>query len=299
LWQYQHERFPLLQHGLLIAAFSFCAVSLSALLRGASAWPSWPSALTAFVCLLLFFLQLRIADEFKDAASDARYRPERPVPRGLVTLVELRRVGCIAALIQLWMAWWLQPLLLLPLAIVWLYMALMRVEFGLGSWLQRHPFAYLWSHMLIVPLIDLFATACDWLPHQRAAPPGLAWFLAVSFFNGIVIEIGRKTWAPAQERVGVESYSSSWGLRPALAGWLTAMFLSLICAAVLAWQIALFWPIVSTLLVLATLLAWQGYRFGRRPTAQGAARLETASGLWIAGLYFILGCIPMGVHVWF
>ena len=43
----------------------------------------------AFVTALLFFLQLRIADEFKDFEDDARYRPYRPVPRGLVTLREL------------------------------------------------------------------------------------------------------------------------------------------------------------------------------------------------------------------
>ena len=41
----------------------------------------------------VFFLQLRIADEFKDFAEDSRFRPYRPVPRGLVTLTELGWVG--------------------------------------------------------------------------------------------------------------------------------------------------------------------------------------------------------------
>ena len=54
--------------------------------------------------VLLFFLQLRIADEFKDYEDDARYRPYRPVPRGLVSLRELAWVGVGAAAIQLALA---------------------------------------------------------------------------------------------------------------------------------------------------------------------------------------------------
>ena len=43
-------------------------------------------------------LQLRLADEFKDFEEDSRYRPYRPVPRGLVSLRDLAWVwaGCIA-----------------------------------------------------------------------------------------------------------------------------------------------------------------------------------------------------------
>lgn len=299
LWRYQQERFPLVKHGVLIACFSFCAVCLSALLRGDLAWPSWQSGLTAFVVLLLAFLQLRIADECKDYASDARYRPERPVPRGLVTLTELRVVGWVAAAVQAILACWLHPLLLLPLGMIWGYMGLMRVEFGVPTWLQQRPFAYLWTHMLIVPLLDGFATAVDWLPHGRAIPPGLGWFLAVSFFNGIVIEIGRKTWAPPQERTGVESYSSIWGIKHAIAVWLAAIGLALSSALVVAWQINFFWPVGLTLLSMASVLTWQGVGFVRRPTPAGAKWLENSSGLWVAGLYLILGIMPMGVGLWF
>lgn len=299
LWHYQAERFPLAKHSVLIAAFSFCAVSLSALLRGASTWPMWQSSLTAFVCVLLFFLQLRIADEFKDAANDAQYRPERPVPRGLVTLSELRWVGLVAALIQLSLAFWLDPWLLLPLVGVWGHMALMRVEFGVPVWLQRHPFAYLWTHMLIVPLIDFFATATDWLPHHHGTSVPLLWFLAVSFFNGAVIEIGRKTWAPVQEREGVESYSSAWGIQWAVSVWFAAVGLAFLCALVVAEAINFFWPVFTILLLALMGVGWIGLRFVRQPTANRATTLDTVSGLWVAGLYLILGIVPLGVQQWF
>ena len=87
-WVYQRERFPILAHGPLIAAFSVSAVSYSALLRGQSSLPL-DGTLLAFGTAFLFFLQLRIADEFKDFEDDSRYRSYRPVPRGLVKLSEL------------------------------------------------------------------------------------------------------------------------------------------------------------------------------------------------------------------
>ena len=72
---------------------------------------------TAFGVCLLMFLQLRIADEFKDADDDARWRPYRPVPRGLVTLGELRWLFVITALVQIGLVLALDVRLLLVLAI--------------------------------------------------------------------------------------------------------------------------------------------------------------------------------------
>ena len=64
-----------------------------------------------------------------------------------------------------------------------------------------------------MPLVDFFGTSCEWLPRGSATPQGLGWFLAASFFNGIVIEIGRKLRLPGDEEEGVETYSRLWGKR--------------------------------------------------------------------------------------
>src|SRR3954470_8291934 len=111
-WVYQRERFPVFAHGPLIAAFSLSAVSFSRLLRGQVSLPEGKAALVAFVTALLFILQLRIADEFKDFEEDSKYRPYRAVPRGLVTLRELGWVGVGAAAIQAGLAVWLDWTLL-------------------------------------------------------------------------------------------------------------------------------------------------------------------------------------------
>ncbi len=301
-WQYQAERFPLFKHGLLIAAFSSCGVCLSVLLRTPQgSMPMLPNAmvfLTAFVVLFLFFLQLRIADEFKDQENDARYRPERPVPRGLVRLSELKRFAMIAAGIQFAMCSFLNPPLVVLLIAVWAYMALMTVEFFAPTWLKARPFAYLCSHMLIMPLIDLFASATDWLSVSRTPPQGLIWFLAVSFFNGVVIEIGRKTWAPEQERNGVESYSADWGICTAICCWAGAIFLAFGCAGILALQVDFLIPVMIVLTPLLLVCLKSGVAFVQSPSAKKAKQLENLSGGWVAGMYFILGILPMGYRLW-
>ena len=118
-WVYQRERFPLFAHGPLVLAFSSSAVCFSHLLRGQNNWPALASVVVAFATCLLFFLGLRIADEFKDIEEDTRYRPYRPVPRGLVTLRELGWVGAAVAVIQLALALWLAPGLSLILLAAW------------------------------------------------------------------------------------------------------------------------------------------------------------------------------------
>ena len=210
-WIYQRERFPLLTQGPVIAAFSFSAVSFSALLGHRAGPPPAGAVMVAFVTSFVFFLQLRIADEFKDADDDARYRPYRPVPRGLVRLPELAAVAVGGALLQLLLALWLDRKLVGLLIVVWLYLGLMSQEFFMSDWLKAHPFTYMWTHMLIIPLIDLYTSACDWLVKGAALPHGLHWFLAASYCNGMVVEIGRKIRAPEDEERGVETYTAVWG----------------------------------------------------------------------------------------
>jgi 4-hydroxybenzoate polyprenyltransferase len=302
-WAYQRERFPVFAHGPLIAAFSFSAVCFSALLRAQTtgAPPSWPApaaAVVAFGTALLFFLQLRIADEFKDFDEDARYRPYRPVQRGLVTLKQLGILGVICGVIQLGLALWLHPPLVLLLAVVWVYLALMSKEFFVGDWLRAHPVAYMLSHMIILPLIDFYATACDWWPAQGSAPAGLEWFIAASYFNGLVIEIGRKSRAPADEEKGVNTYTVLWGRTGAALAWLGAMLVSATCGTLAAAGVGFVVPVAALLavpLVASALTAWW---FVRDPAPGRGKRIELMAGVWTIFLYLSVGAVPLAWRWW-
>jgi 4-hydroxybenzoate polyprenyltransferase len=289
-WIYQRERFPLLAHGPLIAAFSVCAVSFSSLLRGTPN-PAPQMYFTAFGVCLLMFLQLRIADEFKDADEDARWRPYRPVPRGLVTLKELRVLFGIAALIQVGLVCLLDVRLLVVLAIAWSYLALMSVEFFCRNWLKKRPVIYLITHMGIMPLVDFFGTACEWLPRGSSTPAGLGWFLAASFFNGIVIEIGRKLRQPAGEEEGVETYSRLWGKRGGTFMWGASLVATGICAARAAKAIGFETPVICALAAVFLLAAFTLHRFetGNLP----GKKVELVAALWTLTLYLMLGLVPL------
>lgn len=289
-WIYQKERFPLAAHGPLIAAFSACAVSFSSLLRGAPV-PDWRMFLTAFGVCLLMFLQLRIADEFKDAGEDARWRPYRPVPRGLVKLGELRILFILAALAQTGLVLMLDVRLMIVLAIAWSYLALMSVEFFCRDWLKKRPVIYLLTHMGIMPLVDFFGIACEWLPRGSSAPAGLGWFLAASFFNGIVIEIGRKLRQPADEEEGVETYSRLWGKSGGTGVWLLALIATGICAVMAARVIGFAGPVVVSLAFVMAYALWSARLFLRRPLS--GKKIELVSAAWTLALYLMLGLVPL------
>lgn len=303
-WTYQRERFPLLGHGPVILAFSASAVAYSALLRqpldGPAAAPPPIAFLVAFAVCLGLFLQLRIADEHKDFAEDLAHRPYRPVQRGLVSLRELRVLFILIAVGQLGLAMLLSPILAGLLLVTWTYLALMSKEFFLGEALRARPILYLASHMLIMPLIDLFATGCDWTiaPSERpGAAAGLAWFLATSYGNGLAVELGRKIRVPADEEPGVETYSALWGRRVAIAAWLGACAAAGSCAIVAAWWIDFLWPMAIVVAGALLLAIATGASVLATDAPKAGKRIEVVAGLWTIGVSLTLGVAPLMLRV--
>jgi len=292
-WIYQRERFPIFAHGMLIAAFSFCMVAYSALARGYVHIPDPKAIIVAFGTAFICFLQLRIADEFKDFAEDSRYRPYRPVPRGLVTLRELGIVAVAGGVVQLLLALWLSPTLLPFLLALWLYLGLMTREFFVSSWLKAHPITYMWTHMLIIPLIDLYGTACDWLGAHTGAPASLVFLLCVSFCNGFAVEIGRKIRAPQDEETGVETYSYLWGRKTAVLAWLGVLVATACFAVLTAGAIHFTLPVMILFGLLLLLAALVAASFLRKPLSGRGKLIEHFSGIWTLLVYLSLGALPL------
>ncbi len=292
-WVYQRERFPVVSYGLLLAVFSLSALTYSTLARAQARWPQPGAFLVAAVCAFLFFLELRIFDEWKDYEDDLRYRPYRAVPRGLVTLSELRTLWAVAAVIQLaFVIWWdvrLAPLLIA----VWGYMGLMGKEFFVRDWLRAHPFSYLWSHMLILPLIYLFVTACDPGMEGAARRTGIAWFLFAGFFNGVVMEIGRKIRAPQDEERGVETYTALWGRRNAVGAWAAALALSALGACLAAREVHFLGSAAWMMGIGLGGAAAMGARFLQASLSARAKAIEHFSSAWTLLVHFSLGPAPL------
>ena len=322
-WIYQQERFPIFKHGLLIVVFSGAAVGYAARLSGQEL--SLITVATAFISTFCFFLQMRIADEFKDFEEDALYRPYRPVPRGLVSRKELGWIGVFSGGLQLGLALWLEPKLVGLLLGVWAYFGLMCKEFFVRPWLKARPVAYVLSHMVIVPLISLYAIACHALPVGSLDLTQLWPFLLTCFSNGLVIELGRKIRLPLAEEPGVETYSALWGLKPAIWLWMVTVGLSALLAGLAAAQIQALTIVIPSLTGLMGFIGWKVWRLFRQNStcldlpqaslpkktlgegnveplpslAQGHQRrsakdpLDIPTALWILGVYLGLGWLPV------
>jgi 4-hydroxybenzoate polyprenyltransferase len=295
-WTYFRERFPLEQHGGLVAVFALSTLCHSALLRGEPQLPRlWP-AIVAVLSALLFYLLLRVLDEFKDLEDDRRWRPYRAVPRGLVSLRGLAMLGVVAALGQLALALSLTPALVPWLVGVWVYAGLMGVEFFVRPWLRAHPTMYLVSHAVITPLVALYVSAIDWLPGD--VPDGLGWLLATSYLASAVVEIGRKLRAPADEEPGVQTYTALWGRRGGVGVWLALLLTMSLLALGGAARVDAsgFVVVVALPLLVVTTVAARG--FLREPLPGTGRRFVQHSTLWVIGLYVALGPAPLLVGRW-
>jgi len=292
LSEYQAERFPLASYVPLIATFTFSSIAYSRLSRGAPRFVPLERFVIGTLTALVFFFLLRVLDEHKDRDVDRRFRPELPVPRGLVTLGELRGVATVAMVVVLALNLWIAPRLLLAFLAFAVWAALMTREFFVRDWLRAHPAAYLISHMFIMPMIDAYTTGLDWLVERAPAPHGLLFFLAVTFLNGTLIEIGRKIRPPQEEREGVDTYTQAWGLRAAPVVWLTVLAITLVTAWLAARATGAGALTALALIVLGLAAAFPAMQFLRTTSTAWAKRLETASGLWPLATYLLLGGGP-------
>jgi 4-hydroxybenzoate polyprenyltransferase len=298
LGTYQAERFPLAAYVPLVAVAALAALAYSRALRGTTAMPPPGPFLVAILTLLVLFFLLRVFDEHKDARDDARWRPELPVPRGLVTLSELRGAAGVSLVIAVAANAALDPALLGPLALVVGYAWLMRKEFFAPDWLRTRPLAYLLSHMVVMPLVLLHASALDWLAAGADPPSGLWILLAMSFANGLVIEIGRKLRPAEEEREGVDTYTAVWGLRTAVGAWVASVATAAVLLAFAATRVGGLLPAVLAALLLGAFAVVPAIRLVRSAPGVTGKSLETASGVWVLGSYFMLAALPFLPAAW-
>lgn len=212
LGRFTWERFPPLAYAPLILAFVACGWVGAALAAGAAPHINGWAALAAAVVALAFF-RLRLVDELKDAAIDQLGRPDRPLPRGLVTAGELRAAAVVCGVVELAGAVLLGPSALLVYAVVLVYSLASANDFFLDSVLHRNLVAYALAHSPLPPLLLAFA----WCSYPGAAfGPGLAGLAVLVWGAALTLEVARKTVALAAERPHVETYSAALGLRGAV-----------------------------------------------------------------------------------
>ena len=248
---YLNERFPLGKNSIFVLIFTLSGYIYTGLLYNSKIINQifskeikvpmpWHKIVALFIIIFMFFLQLRITDEFKDYEEDLKYRAYRPVQRGVITLKALGKIGIATIIIQIILAYVIDFKIIYFMIIVWFYMFLMAKEFFIKEWLTKRILIYALSHvviMIFITLVIVNATqyivlgeaeniikfgALQWYRHNIDI--ALIPLFTLNYLNGIVLEIGRKTRRADEEEHGVQTYSKLWGKKKA------AVILSLLFA---------------------------------------------------------------------
>ncbi len=150
---YMNERFPLVVYLILVGG-----IALSSILVVGNGFELVPF-LISFLGIFTFFAVLRLMDEYKDFEKDKIAHPERPLPRGLLGVGEVKRVillgtlmmGIYGLFVGLAFNWAAGATFLLLTLHLWF----MFKEFYVPH-LEEWPLLYAVSHQLVLVWVCTF-----------------------------------------------------------------------------------------------------------------------------------------------
>ena len=167
-----------------------------------------PKLYASFLAFL-FFLRLRLFDEIKDYELDIIINPTRPLPRGLLSITDLK-CGIIICTVTEYLfinSFLYESFRFWLLATIWSFF--MYKEFFIPSLIKPHLTTYATTHTFVTLPLTL-CLICGMNENATIQKNDLyvalgAWFV----FN--IFELGRKTFTKKEEKSEIESYSKIWG----------------------------------------------------------------------------------------
>lgn len=218
-YTYQKERFPVLAFGSYVFAIAFATYCFSnsefnKVYPLGTTFFDWKIILTMFVLGLLQFLMVRIIDEFKDYEEDCKYRPYRPVPRGLISLKELKVLFIICAILQIAITAIVNRYALKFLVLLWIVFYLMTKGFFIKKVLDKHILLEVTFDEIMMPILVVFLSK---FPNGRIFLTNRYFlFLFMTYVVSWIIEIARKVRCKEDEEEGVRTYTAVFGINKAM-----------------------------------------------------------------------------------
>ena len=207
-YTYQKERFPIATYGLYILCLSFAAFFYNTKMLEIES--NVGVFITMFVVAFLQFLMVRIIDEFKDYEEDKKYRPYRPVPRGLIKLKELRTLFVICIIIQFALTLIVNPFSLIFLLVLWIMFILMTKSFFMKKLVDKHILLEVALDEILLPTLMLYLSSFIKLDITI-----FKIVLLLSYVMSWIIEKSRKVRCKKDEEKGVKTYTAVFGIQKA------------------------------------------------------------------------------------
>jgi hypothetical protein len=265
-WKFQNERIPLI-------VMSIVALSITTAIAGSAGTIHWPSILIASGMVVLYFLQIRLADEPKDFEHDNQFYPDRPVQQGVVTLTELARlknvvIASFLALALLTGSWQVCFLAIIQQG----YAYLTRQEFFMRDWLRRHFLTYQFIHYVqLFILVWLILTVLSIEPFNEKCIYFVYTMLMIAMIESSRT-IGGTDKQKAQDR-----YAYRLGIGVALAAFAVTTLAVLGYTVFLLHHIQADYGWSLLLLIGLVVVGWTMIRYEHQPVMKNAELMNGAS----------------------
>lgn len=247
-----------------------------------------------FIVTFLQFLMVRIVDEFKDYEEDCKYRPYRPVPRGLIKLKELKILFIICIILQLILTITCSQNGILYLIILWVFFALMSKGFFIKKILDKHLLLEVTLDELILPIMILYLANFIpqiYLNYNSSADltiansiifvdPNVWKILVMAYIISWIVEVARKIRCKEDEEEGVKTYTAILGIGKAMLLIFVLETLLMLVQGTILGQKNYIW--ILALYILANI---PNILFAKKKTKKMAKLAELSANIYIAIVY--------------
>ncbi|MBR3613948.1 MAG: UbiA family prenyltransferase [Clostridia bacterium] len=204
---YQKERFPVMVYGLYIFCIVFAIFCYANTVFNNMNSINYFFIIPMYIFAFLQFLMVRIVDEFKDYDEDSKYRPYRPVPRGLITLKELKILFLICVFIQIVIVLLFNKQNMLLLFGFWGFFGLFCKDFFIKKFLDKHIVLTVAIDELLVVFLGLYLYSFIGKINSQ-----VILILLMLYFVSWIVEIARKVRCKEDEEKGVKTYTAVIGI---------------------------------------------------------------------------------------
>ena len=247
-----------------------------------------------FIVTFLQFLMVRIVDEFKDYEEDCKYRPYRPVPRGLIKLKELKILFVICIILQLILTITCSQNGISYLIILWVFFALMSKGFFIKKILDKHLLLEVTLDELILPIMVLYlanfipqiylnynSSADFTITNSIIFVDSNVWkILVMANIISWIVEVARKIRCKEDEEEGVKTYTAILGIGKAMGLIFVLETLLMVVQGTILGQKNYIW--ILALYILANI---PNILFAKKKTKKMAKLAGLSANIYIAIVY--------------
>lgn len=284
-WIFTRERFPLASHLAMTVVFTLANVGLAGHAAGVTL--SAQRVAIALLLTLSFLFRLRCFDEIKDYRTDLRLNPHRPLPRGVLTLRQVKVMIGVLTVAEIVLAFSCGMAVLASHLLALAYSFLMYREFFIGAYLRPRLTTYAVTHTFSLLLLGWSLASLALGKFIVQLPIIVLLFGLVNWMLFNVFEFARKSWAAGEETPGADSYTLRYGIPGAVLLTLSQVVVALLVLAG-ALRVVVGNVFMITEVIISLVLASAGLSFMRRPQPTQAKIFRLSAAVFLLLFYLLL-----------